>query len=126
MIADTKARRRRSGLDYGTAQPDWSATVRHRDDRDQAPFPISPMIADTKARRRRSGLGSDTAEPDCSAIERHRDDRDQAPFRECPTIAMQRLGVGVAALVPIQLSQIGQRCCDPGMIATKRLFPYRQ
>ena len=94
MIADTKARRRRSGLGSDTAEPDCSAFLRRRDDRDQAPFREFPMIADTKARRRRSGLGSDTAEPDCSAIERHRDDRDQAPFPISPTIADSRRAPG--------------------------------
>jgi hypothetical protein len=46
------------------------------------------------------------------------------PYRQRSLI--QRLGVGVAALPIVQVSQIVQRLSDIGMIATKRLFQYRQ
>jgi hypothetical protein len=38
----------------------------------------------------------------------------------------QRLGVVVAALVPVELSQIVHCCCDGGMLGTERLLLDRQ
>src|SRR5262245_54521271 len=101
MIAGTNVRRRRSGLGSHTAKPECSASLRHRDDRDRAPFHEWPMTAGatartagTTARRRRSGpgyytaqLGCYTSKPDCSVPLRHRDDRVLAPFREWSMIA---------------------------------------
>ena len=67
MIAGTAAQPRRSGPGGNTAQPDCSARLRERGDRDRAPSREWPMSAGRAARPRRSGPGGNTAQPDCSA-----------------------------------------------------------
>ena len=98
--ACTTAPHRHNDLGLDIVPQDCSAQLRHRDDRDHAPFLESLARACTTAPHRHIDLGLDITPRDCSAKPRHRDDRDQVPFlrslaRACTTAPHRHIDLGL-------------------------------